>query len=119
MKYVQYLALSATMAFAFSLTALAKDANSGNFTVDDTVQVGSAQLAPGNYKAQWSGPANDLHIDILHNGKTVATTTGRIKDLQQPAPYSAVLVKPSANNQRELGEIDFDHRSEALVFGGE
>lgn len=121
MKYMKYISLLATMAFALSLTAFAKDAQSGNFTLDTPVQIGSTQLAPGNYKAEWSGPSNAVKIDIIQKGKTVATTQGRIKDLQQRSPYSAVTVKPlsSNSNARTLDEIDFSHRSEALVLSGE
>jgi hypothetical protein len=119
MKYAQYLGLSGIMAFALSISAFAKDTHSGSFTLDDSAQVGATQLAPGKYKAEWSGPANALKIDILHNGKTVATTEGRIKDLQRPSPYDAVLVKPAANNAKALNEIDFNNRSEALILGGE
>jgi hypothetical protein len=118
-KYLQFISCLAITAFALSLTAFAKDSHSGNFTLDDTVQVGSAQLPPGSYKAEWSGPANDVKIDILQHGKTVATTEGKIKDLQKPSPYNAVTLKPTADNEKTLGEIDFDHRSEALVLAGE
>jgi hypothetical protein len=119
MKYTRYTAILATMVFAFSFAAFAKDNNSGRFTLDDSVQVGSTQLAPGNYKVEWSGPATSLKVEILKNGKTVATTEGKLKDLQHPAPYDSVMIKPTAANQKTLDEIDFDHRSEALVLGGE
>jgi len=78
-----------------------------------------AARAPGNYKAEWNGPANDVKVDIVQNGKTVATTEGKIKDLQQPAPYDAVMIKTLQNNTKALDEIDFNHRSESLVLEGE
>jgi hypothetical protein len=55
----------------------------------------------------------------MQNGKTVATTEGKIKDLQQPSPYDAVGVKTLPDNTKALNEIDFHKRSEALVVGGE
>lgn len=118
---MKYISLLATVAFALSLTALAKDVQSGNFTLNSPAQVGSTQLAPGQYKAEWSGPADAVKIEIMQHGRTVAMTEGQIKDLQRPAPYSAVMVKPAANNSNEkaLSEIDFSHRSEALVLSGE
>jgi hypothetical protein len=121
MKCMKYISLLATMAFALSLTAFAKDAQSGNFTLDSPAQVGSTQLPAGNYKAEWSGPANAVRVDILQHGKTVATTEGQIKDLQSPSPYNSVTVKPAANNPQEkaVREIDFNHRTEALQFSGE
>jgi len=119
MKFVQYLASFAIVAVVLSVGAFAKDSHSGNFTLADTVQVGSAQLAPGNYKAEWDGPANDVKINITKNGKTVATAEGKVKNLEERAPYDAVAIKTLDNNTKALDEIDFNHRSEALVIGGE
>jgi hypothetical protein len=119
MKVVQYFASFVIVAVVLSVGAFAKDSHSGNFTLADTVQVGSMQLAPGNYKAEWNGPGNDVKVDIVQNGKTVATTEGKIKDLQQPAPYDAVMIKTLQNNTKALDEIDFNHRSESLVLEGE
>jgi hypothetical protein len=116
---LQYLALSGIAAIALSVAAFAADTHSGNFTLNDTVQVGSAQLTPGNYKAEWSGPASALKVAITRHGKTVATADGRIKDLQKPAPYSSVTLKQTNSNQKSIDEIDFDHRTEAIVLNGE
>lgn len=118
---MKYLGLLATMAFVLSLTAFAKDTQSGKFTLDSPTQVGSTQLSPGTYKAEWSGPANAVKVDIMHHGKTVATTEGQIKDLQRPSRYNAVTVVPMTNNpqEKEVREIDFSNRSEALQFSGE
>ncbi len=124
MKHAKYISLLATITFALSLAAFArdaKDAKSGTFTLDSPTQVGTTQLAAGHYKAAWSGPANAVKVNILQHGKTVATTEGQIKNLQNPSPYDAVTVKPMANNSNEkaLHEIDFSRRTEALVLGGE
>ncbi|MGA8441560.1 MAG: hypothetical protein WB762_00275 [Candidatus Sulfotelmatobacter sp.] len=119
MKFVQYFTSFTAIAVVLSVGALAKDSHSGNFTLADTVQVGSIQLAPGNYKAEWDGPANDVKINIVRHGKTIATTEGKIKDLQQPAPYDAVAIKTLENNTKALDEIEFNKRNEALVLAGE
>jgi hypothetical protein len=119
MKQLQYLALSGIAALALSVAAFAADAHSGNFTLSDTVQIGTTQLAPGSYKAEWSGPATDLKVAITQHGKTVATADGRIKDLQKPAPYSSVTLKQTSSNEKAIDEIDFNHRTEAIVLNGE
>jgi hypothetical protein len=119
MKLVQYSASFAIVALVLSVNAFAKDSHSGKFTLSDTVQVGSTQLAPGEYKAEWNGPANDVKVDIIQNGKTVATAQGRLEDLQKPAPSDAVLTKTLQDNTKELDEIEFGNHSEALVFAGE
>jgi hypothetical protein len=119
MKSAKFLASVAIAAFALSLGAFAKDNNSGNFTVSDSVQVGATELAPGDYKAEWTGPANDVKVAITQHGKTVATTEGKLTTLQQPARYSAVLTKQTNNNTLKLDEIEFNNRSEALQLNGE
>jgi len=119
MKFVQYLASFAIMALVLSVGVFAKDSNSGSFVLSDTVQVGSTQLTPGNYKVQWNGPRNDVKIDIVKNGKIVATTQGKIQDLKKPSPYTAVTTKPADNNMKQLDGIEFGNRTEALVLGGE
>jgi hypothetical protein len=119
MNVVKYSASFAIVALALSVNALAKDNNSGKFTISDPVQVGSTQLAPGDYKAEWSGPANDVKIDITQHGKTVATTKGRIESSPKPFRSNAVLTKTLQDNTQQLDEIEFANRSEALVLGGE
>ena len=119
MKLIRYVASFAVLALLFSLSVFAKDSHSANFTLSDSVQVGSTQLAPGNYKAEWSGPADNLTVNIVSHGKTVATTRGKMRDLQKPSPYDAVIMKTAQNNTKELGELEFGKRNEALVFSGE
>src|SRR5579872_624755 len=119
MKTAQFLASVGIAALALSVGAVSLKKKSGNFTVSDKVEVGSTQLDPGNYKAEWTGPANDVKVVITRRGKTVATTDGKITTLQQPAPYSAVLTKQTNNNTLKLDEIEFNNRSEALQLGGE
>jgi hypothetical protein len=119
MKFTSYFASIAVIAFGMSLSAFAKDNNSGNFTLSDTVQVGSTQLSPGDYKAEWSGYGDDVKVNIIRGHKTVATTQAKIENLQKPAPYDAVLTKTMDNNTKTLSEIEFNHRTEALQIGGE
>jgi hypothetical protein len=119
MKFVQYFASFAIVALVMSVGAFAKDSHSGKFTLSDTVQIGSTRLAPGEYKAEWNGPADDVRVAIIQNGKTIATTQGKIEDLQKPAPADAVLTKALQDNTKELDEIEFGNHIEALVFAGE
>jgi hypothetical protein len=118
MKLAKYFSSIAIALLVLSLGAFAKDSNSGNFSVTDKVQVGSTELAPGDYKVEWSGPANDVQVVIMQHGKTVATTQGKVTNLQQPAPYNAVLTKQT-NTGLQLDQIEFNHRTEAVQLGGE
>jgi hypothetical protein len=118
MKFKYFSSLALVM-LTLSLAAFARDNHSGNFTVAENVRVGSTTLAPGQYKAQWTGAGDDVKIEILQNGKTVASTEGAIKSLPQPSPYDAVTTKTMGDNTKQVDEIEFDHRSEALVLAGE
>jgi hypothetical protein len=119
MKSIKWFGSFAILTLVLSVGAFAKDNHSGNFTLSETVRVGSTELGPGRYKAEWTGTANDVKVDILQDGKTVATTQGAIKNLGQPSPYDAVTTKTLDDNSKLVDEIDFNHRSEALILSGE
>jgi len=118
MKLSHYISSLAVLALALSGFAFAKDTNSGSFQIDEPVQIGSAQLAPGTYKVEWSGPANNVKVDIMHQGKTVAMVNGKLQDLAQASPYNSVTVKTLPNHIKTVDEIDFNNRTEALVLNG-
>ena len=118
MKFAQFVAAFAILASVLSVNSFAKANHSGMFTLTDPVRVGSAELAPGHYKAEWSGPADAVKVEILQSGKTVATVGGQIKNLPRPAPYDSVATK-TENDTRTLDEIEFNNRTDALVLGGE
>jgi hypothetical protein len=118
MKFAQAVAAFAILTSVLSANSFAKDNHSGKFTLTDPVRVGSTELAPGRYQAEWSGPADAVKIEILQNGNTVATVAGQIKNLPRPAPYNSVATK-TKNDTRTLDEIEFNNRTDALVLGGE
>ncbi len=118
MKFLQYFVCSTVMALVISSAAFAKDNQSGNFRLDEMVQVGSVTLTPGDYKVEWSGPADHVKIDFLRHGKTVATVEGSIKNLEQPSPYTAVVTTTEPDNTKKLQELDFNHSSQALTIAG-
>jgi len=118
MKALSYLFVCALLTFMLSMSAFAKDKDSGNFSLTDKAEVGSTTLSPGQYKAEWNGPANSVNVEILHRGKVVATTHGKIEALQHPSPYSATTIKTLANNTQRLDAIQFNNRSQELVLHG-
>lgn len=117
MRALKYLAILSAFALTLSMSAFAKDTNSGKFDLEQAAKVGSTVLQPGHYEAQWTGPSNAVKINIMQHGKTVATAEGNIKQLPTKSPYTAVSMKTQNNNKR-VDEIDFNNRSEALVIHG-
>jgi hypothetical protein len=117
-KTLGCLIVSATLALGLSTAAFAASKNQGNFTLNDPVRLGSTDLKAGQYKAEWTPQSgNAVKVDILKNGKVVASTTGTLKSLNQPSPYDAVVTKPLDSNIKTIDEIDFSNRKEALVIG--
>ncbi len=115
MKSAKYLFLLAGIAMLLPLSAYAKDANEGKFTISEPVQVGSTQLKPGDYKVQWDGSGDAVNVKILQGKKTVATTSAKLVNHDQAAPYNAVVLK-DATGGKAINEIDFGKRKEALVL---
>ena len=76
MKLIKYTALLSTLALLSSVCALARDNNQHSVQIPDSVQVGSAQLQPGNYKVEWQGTGPEVQVKFLRDGKTVATVPG-------------------------------------------
>lgn len=118
MQSIRLLAACSLVAFALSLPSFAKDTNSGTFDLAQSAQVGSTILHPGHYKAEWTGPNTALHVSIVHDGKTVATTQGTLKQLPEKAPYGSVTVRNVNNHTTRVDEIEFGNRTQALVLAG-
>lgn len=118
MQAVTRLATLSMLTIALTTVTFAANRNQGNVTLAGTARVGSTDLRGGDYKVQWqeeSGGA--VKVEFLQNGKTVATAEGKLKDLQAPSPYTAVVTKSASDNAQQIDEIDFNNRKQALVFG--
>jgi hypothetical protein len=120
MKTLGSLLSIAALAMGMSTASFAADKNQGKFTLTEPATIGTIDLRPGDYKAQWQAQnGNDVKVEIVQHGKVIATTQGQLKNLDHPAPYDAVVTKDTGNNAKAIGEIDFNNRTQALVLGGE
>jgi hypothetical protein len=117
MRLAKYSVGLALIAMCVSLSAFAKDKNEGKFTLSSPAQVGSTQLQPGDYKATWDGSGSDVQVKILRGKEVVATTSAKLVQKDQPAPYNAVTLSNPTNGTATVNELSFDRRKEALVFG--
>jgi hypothetical protein len=118
MRITGFLGLCCAFALFLSTGAFAKAKNEGSFDLARPATVGSTQLQPGHYKAEWTGTNGIVNVDIVQHGKTIASTKGTLKELASKAPYSSVTLKASSNNRSRIQEIDFNNRKEALVLSG-
>jgi len=114
MKFAKYLSLVAMAALLLSLSALAAEKHEGKFTLTETAQVGTTQLQPGDYSAQWNGTGQDVQVQIMQHGKTLATVPGKLIENKEPSPYNSVTLKPINGNAKTIDEIEFANRKEGL-----
>jgi hypothetical protein len=116
MKFAKCFSLVAAITVLLSLSALAADKHEGNFTLTETAQVGSTQLPAGDYKAQWSGTGQDVQVQILQHGKTMATVPGKLVENKEASAYNSVTLKPVDGNVKTIDEIDFAKRKEVVLL---
>jgi hypothetical protein len=118
MNSLKYGASFAAVALLLCATAFSKDSNSGSFDLSEPATVGSTVLQPGHYKVQWTGTEKDVKVSVLQKGKTIATSDATIEQLPSKATADAVSLKIQQDNTKRVDEIEFDNRSQALVFPG-
>jgi hypothetical protein len=117
MRLVKYLALLSTLTLLFPLAALARDKNEHSVNIADTVQIGSTQLKPGDYKVEWQETGPAVQVKFMKNGKTVATASGTLKTNDAQVFQDDIVTQMTSAHRKVLKEIDFGHDKEALVFG--
>jgi len=84
-----------------------KHTDSMTLDVDQATTIGNTQLMPGHYTLKADESQNQL--DVIHEGKTIATIPGQWVSLDQKADSSEV---ESENNR--ITEVKFQGRKEAL-----
>jgi hypothetical protein len=102
----------ATGAFA------AGNAQKGSFQVSEPVQVSGTQLAAGDYVARWEGTGDSVKVEIVRNGKVLATVPAKVVELGQKASDDAAEI---ANNGagRELKALRFSGKKVQLDLGSQ
>ena len=121
MKYSKYFAVITAFCLITTagLFADSKSKDRGSINLSNSVQIGSTQVAPGDYKVEWNGTGDNVQVNILKGKNVVATTQGKLVQLPEKAENNSVTTKADDNNTRALMEIQFDNRRESLVFNQE
>ena len=113
MKHLRYLVLLSIFAMLSLLSVFARNKNQQSVNIPDTVQVGSTQLKPGNYKMEWQGTGPDIQVTFLHDGKTVVTVPATLKTNDDQVTQDYIV---TSSENKTLQEIDFRRGKEAVVF---
>jgi hypothetical protein len=115
--YAKYLMLLAAF-LLLPVGAFARVKNQATFRLFEAAQIGSAQLQPGKYTAEWTDTGPNVQVNFLQGKKTVATATAKLKTNDKAALQDAVVLKPANNtsSEKEITEIDFSGRKETLMI---
>ena len=90
--------------------------NAHSVEIFDSVQIGTTELKPGNYKVEWQGRGPAVEVSFLRNGKTVVTVPGTLKTNDDQVTQDSILTEATGTGTSTLKEIDFRHLKQALVF---
>lgn len=106
-----------TSVLMMTVAAFAKDRNHHSVEIPQTVQVGTSQLAPGEYTMKWSLSGSTADVSFVQNGKSVARVPAKVVSLDHPAAADSVTLKTEAGNAEALEEVEFGGQREAFAFG--
>ncbi len=107
--------LLAALALMIPFSALAESKNHCNVSLPETMQVGTTQLQAGTYRVEWQGNGSTLNVSFLKDGKTVATTEGKMIEKKNRAEYDQILTRKEGTTKK-LDEIDFGGKKNALMI---
>jgi hypothetical protein len=116
MRLAGFSALLCAFAIVLSTGAFAKVKNEGSFDLSQAATVGATQLQPGHYKVEWTGTSGTVNVDIMQNGKTIATAQGTLKELGSRPAYDSVTLKANTDHHNRIEEIDFHNQKDALIL---
>jgi hypothetical protein len=116
MKTGKYIAIVAILTSGLSLSAIAKDKSETRITLSDSVQVGTTDLKPGDYKLQWEGNGPDVQVKVLKGKNVVATVPAKLAQGNGVQRADAITTR-TVGNVKTLDEVDFAGGKQSLVFG--
>jgi hypothetical protein len=98
--------------FAFSLITLpvwAAHTDSLSWNPVQSMTIGTTQVMPGNY--QLRAEEGQSNLEVIHDGKVVATVPCSWMQLPSKAEYSEVQ-----SNANQVTQVQFSGRTEAIQF---
>ena len=121
MKALKFLALAGMLTMILPLASLASSNTSKEqkkkVAVVDQVELAGKTLKPGSYQLEWQGNGPTVEVNFMQSGKTVLTAPAKVAQLQEKAPYDAVVESTKKNGSKTISEIEWNNQREALRFG--
>lgn len=90
-----------------STGVFASNINKKSLHLYENVTVAGRQLAPGDYKVEWSGIGPEVKISILKGRDTVATATARVVSQSASNDQDGYALKPGNDGHQNLAQVFF------------
>lgn len=106
--------IGAVVLVLFSVSGWAGDKMKANIHIDQTVHVGSTQLAPGEYKMTWTESGTNAEVTFSQGKKVVATVPAQVT--QERSGYESPALHTD-NRSNTLTGVELPN--ESLSFTGD
>lgn len=111
MKVVRISLFLFTGSLLLSTAIFAGPTNKKSLHVYDNVIVEGKQLAPGDYKFEWSESGSDVQVSILRGKDTVAVVSARVVPVSNPATGDSYSVQSLPDGSKALTELSFSGKA--------
>jgi hypothetical protein len=89
--------LGTVLLVLLSVSGWASDKMKANIQIYDTVQVGSTELAPGEYKMTWTENGSNAEVTFSQGKKVIATVPAQVTQERSEYNGTAVLTDSASN----------------------
>jgi hypothetical protein len=96
---------------SLALCAFAADKS---ISVSNTTMFNGKAIQPGDYKLNYEIKGSVAELKLMRAGKTVATATGQVIELPDPAAYNSVVNHTNADGSTNIVEIQFAKQKTAI-----
>ena len=95
-------------------SAFAAGAGKGTLHLYESVDVQGKQLAPGEYKLEWSGEGPKVELNITSSKKSVVSVPAQLVSVGEEYTTDGYAAKKSEDGKNALTEIFFHGKSYEL-----
>src|SRR3954451_3137064 len=96
------------------LVATAAFAGDTSVNFNTPTVVGNQKVAPGQYTLHYDIKGKTANVKVIHNQKTVATTTGTIVENKDKAANDGVVRENNTDGTASLKEIQIANKKEVI-----
>jgi hypothetical protein len=100
-----------------SVSGWASDKMKANIQIYNTVNVGSTQLAPGEYQLTWTGSGTNAEATFSHGKKVIATVPAQVTQARSGYSGPALYTDTASNRLTgvELSKVSLSFTSDSSV----